>query len=422
MILQSFPILTVWATIALATQSPFPGLKFDFPHAASIPTPLNIHVDRGFLNFTLEKVRGYTSLATQFANWTSTGPPGRAIKDLANFWAGDYNWTNVESLINKKFNHYAITVPGDENYTDSIPIHFIHEESNSSTAMPLLLLHGWGSSHLEWDLVTDMLVQQSAGNRSFHIVAVDLPGFGFSPAPIRTGLGAREMAVAFDKLMKQLGYDRYGLVSTDIGWFVGMQLVDVAESSIVGHFMDAFPVVPTESDLMRQAKNETTEEENIYMNAVAEWTAKYGTHLPMLTQKPEMVALAFADTPVGFASWLWDLKHSCSNGYPYSNEEIITDTMMQWIQSPYGSIRTYHDLSAPGDFPHTDVPSGVTVFGFGNEPFPEVGAFSLTPRSWIERRGDNLTYYNRYEFGGHWPAKSVPDLWVEELRKFFTTV
>ncbi|KAF2014865.1 hypothetical protein BU24DRAFT_482395 [Aaosphaeria arxii CBS 175.79] len=37
-----------------------------------------------------------------------------------------------------------------------------------------------------------------SGNKTFHIVAVDLPGFSFRTAATQPGLGSREMGVAFD--------------------------------------------------------------------------------------------------------------------------------------------------------------------------------------------------------------------------------
>ncbi|KAE8143607.1 hypothetical protein BDV38DRAFT_276690 [Aspergillus pseudotamarii] len=99
-----------------------------------------------------------------------------------------------------------------------------------------------------------------------------------------------------------------------------------------------------------------------------------------------MVSLALTDSPVGFAAWLWDLKNTGSDGYPYSYEEIITDTMLSWIQSPYGSIQDYHLVyTAALSFPKSDMPTGVTQWGNIHGPFPALAKFNLAPLDWIER-------------------------------------
>jgi pimeloyl-ACP methyl ester carboxylesterase len=132
--------------------------------------------------------------------------------------------------MNEQFAHYATTVPGNGEYSAPIPLHFVHERSDDEAATPLLLIHGWASTHLEWSRIIKPLAQQ--GSKAFHVVAVDLPGFGFSPAARQPGLGAREMGRAFDALMRQLGHDKYGLVTTDLGWLIGMWMVEDVRDSI----------------------------------------------------------------------------------------------------------------------------------------------------------------------------------------------
>jgi hypothetical protein len=31
----------------------------------------------------------------------------------------------------------------------------------------------------------------------------------------------------------------------------------------------------------------------------------------------------------------------------------------------------------------------------------------------------NLVYLSRHESGGHFPAKNVPDIWVQDVQEFF---
>ena len=46
---------------------------------------------------------------------------------------------------------------------------------------------------------------------SFHVVALSLPGFGFSEAPNKKGFASRQYAEVANKLMLSLGYSEYGM-------------------------------------------------------------------------------------------------------------------------------------------------------------------------------------------------------------------
>lgn len=318
--------------------TPYIDLKFYFPETDS-PRRFELKVDNDFLDLTLRKVRDFRPSSSFFPDWTVEGPPDGALKELADYWANEYNWREVEKKINEEFDHYATTVPGNGNYSAPIPLHFLHERSENEEATPLLLLHGWSSTHLEWSSVIKKLSQ--GGEKSYHVVAVDLPGFGFSPAPTQPGLGHKEMGVAFDALMQQLGYGKYGIVSTDIGWLVALSMVEHVSENIIGHFTDFFFAMPTPSDFARQSSNETTREENEYLAGLNEFTTRHFAYATVQNQKPGLLAAILADSPVGMAAWLWDLKQGSSDGHARTYEQIVTDAMMTWIQDPYGSIRTY---------------------------------------------------------------------------------
>ncbi|KAH7020682.1 Alpha/Beta hydrolase protein [Macrophomina phaseolina] len=394
------------------------GLNFHFPETDS-PRRFKITVDDDFLGLTLRKVRDYRPSSSFFRNWTVEGPPDGALKELADYWANKYNWREVEKTINEEFDHYATTVPGNGNYLAPIPLHFVHERSTNEGAVPLLLLHGWSSTHLEWSSVIKKLSRN--GEKSYHVVAVDLPGFGFSPAPTQPGLGPKEMGVGFDALMQQLGYRKYGVVSTDLGWLVAMSMVEHVSENIIGHFTDFFFAMPTPSDFARQANNETTQEENEYLESLNEFTRKHFAYATVQNQKPGLLAAILADSPVGMAAWLWDLKQGGSDGYAFTYEQIITDAMVTWIQNPYGSIRAYsliNELGLPSE-KKSDVVTGVTAWGNLNGPFPGLAKFPLVPRSWVERVA-NVTYFKRYEIGGHWPAFNQPDQWAADVGEFFS--
>jgi haloacetate dehalogenase len=80
---------------------------------------------------------------------------------------------------------------------------------------PLLLLHGWPQTHVEWHRVASMLA------RHFTVVATDLRGYGGSSKPAdgdnHEGYSKRAMARDQLELMRHLGFTRFAVVGHDRG-------------------------------------------------------------------------------------------------------------------------------------------------------------------------------------------------------------
>ena len=344
-------ILSISGVSALIVPKQYPALNFQFPKPStqSEIKPFQISVNKNFVKETIQKASLYRpSIALEdetATNWEDGAPPDE-INKLANYWAHEYNWFDIENQINANFSHFTTTLPGSGKYPHPIPVHFIHERASEGQgeAIPLLLLHGWPSTHLEWSNVVRPLAHPS--NKSsprFNVVAPDLPGFGFSPAAIYSGLGPREMGHAFDVLMHQLGYSRYAVFSTDLGWRVGMWMTQDT-SSIIAHATDFFLVAPNSTDLERFARNETTTEESIFIRSLTAFRTEDFGYAGVHDTKPLALAFALSDSPVGFAGWVWQLMATLSDGYNYSKEELVTSAFMLWIQGVYGNIRAYKEF------------------------------------------------------------------------------
>ncbi|KAF5664979.1 epoxide hydrolase [Fusarium heterosporum] len=402
----------------MAVSAPFP---FNFPLGLTAPQPFYLSVDRDFIEQTQIKVKTWRSPVALHSNWTNEGPPPDLLQDVAQYWGNEYDWPSVEVSLNHKGNHYATSVPIEGNYSASVSLHFVHQQSTNPDAIPLLLLHGWPSTHLEWSKVIEPLVNDD--KTPFHVVAPDLPGFGFSPAPTKPGLGPRQNALVMDGLMKQLGYSKYGVASTDLGWQIAMWMVRDVESSIIGHITDFFAVSPTDDDLSRFAQNKSTKEEKAYISASNDWYTSHSAYSTINAQKPLTLSYGLGDSPVGLLAYIWDLMHMISDGYKYSYEELITDAFMLYMPGPYSNIRSYLEAYKSGmmDFHKNDVPTGVSQWNNANGPFPELASAQLPPRAWIER-SSNLVYFAKHSVGGHFPAVSQPRKWVKDVRTFFSSV
>jgi len=85
----------------------------------------------------------------------------------------------------------------------------------------VLLLHGFGETHLAWRKIAPQLA------RAYHVVLMDLRGYGWSAAPAsENGAAYTKRAMAGDvvKVMEELGAIQFALVGHDRGARVGLRL------------------------------------------------------------------------------------------------------------------------------------------------------------------------------------------------------
>lgn len=331
------------------------------------PRPYTINVDPAFIEETRLKASTFrpTIDITQPA-W-SDGPPSANISSIAKYWAEEYDWAAEQAQINANFSHFITTLPAPGgNYNSPLDVHFIHQRSKRADAIPILMLHGWPSTSLEWKSIIPGLVDPEDDSKpAFHIIAPDLPGFGFSPAPTSAGLGAIEQSTLFASLMQQLGYDRYAVYSTDLGYVVALKMVVNYESHIINHISDFFIVFPNATDIERLAANLTTPEETTYIASVNAFTTNYSAYAEIHSTLPLSIAYALNDSPVGFLAWMYQLVYMVSD-QAYSASDLITEALLLYIPGVYGNIRSYKTLYSPALFAperKTGVPTSVLQFG-----------------------------------------------------------
>lgn len=95
-----------------------------------------------------------------------------------------------------------------------------YREAGSKIAPTILLLHGFPtSSHMFRKLIPAL-------SDRYHVVAPDLPGFGFSDAPDRKGFRYtfEHLAQIIDRFTQAIGLDHYAIYVFDYGAPVGLRL------------------------------------------------------------------------------------------------------------------------------------------------------------------------------------------------------
>jgi pimeloyl-ACP methyl ester carboxylesterase len=99
----------------------------------------------------------------------------------------------------------------DQLWVDGISLHVV--EAGNPSARPIVFLHGWPQSWIEWQEVMTL----AAGE--FRAIAIDLPGIGESTHPV-TDSSKRALAGVAHSLVEQLDLRGVTLVGHDIGGMI----------------------------------------------------------------------------------------------------------------------------------------------------------------------------------------------------------
>ncbi|PNP44451.1 hypothetical protein TGAMA5MH_03797 [Trichoderma gamsii] len=399
--------------------------KFSVPNVNATfektPKPFKINVDRAFIEDTRQRV--LHARAPDFIGATTDGPAANNFTTIRDFWVNKYNWDEAEASINDKLEQFTILVePVIDNATYPVPLHFVHHRSPRDDAIPLLFCHGWPGSFLEVsDIINDLTQPPNETLPAFHVVAPSIPGIAFSPAPRHPGFGPVETAHAYNELMRQLGYDKYVMQGGDIGAFILRHTAALFPKNVVSVHSNFWIQKPETNDIRRLAEGLATPDEAAFIQSIVSYMNIGSGYRLMHQTEPLTLAYSVVDSPMGNLMWVYALMqkiidHTITR---WRIDEIITWSMMYYIQGIYSSMRFYKEMVNDGDLlvldfgtmPPVEVPIAITQFRY------DLG-FRM-PIEWARRGGNNVLRRTLYEQGGHFAARETPDVLVNDIRQWF---
>ena len=111
--------------------------------------------------------------------------------------------------------------------TDTYSVHFAALFSTNPAAVPVMMLHGWPGSFLEFLPILRILAgKYTPETLPYHIIVPSLPGYTLSsPPPKDKDFRIEDAATILDTLMRQLGFEKSGYVVQ--GGDVGSKLARV---------------------------------------------------------------------------------------------------------------------------------------------------------------------------------------------------
>lgn len=384
--------------------------------------PFHVNVPEADLTDLRRRIKATRLPERETVTDFSQGVPLATVQKLASYWGTEYDWRKVEARLN--------AVPNFITQIDGLDIHFIHVRSKHANALPLIVSHGWPGSIIEQlkivEPLTDPTAHGGSASDAFHIVIPSMPGYGFSGKPTETGWGPERIALAWDVLMKRLGYTSYVAQGGDWGAVVVDQMAVQAPKGLLGIHTNMPKVVPPEIDAAALAgapvpAGLAPDEKHAYEQLAAFYKNVY--YAFFMGTRPQTLT-ALADSPVGLATFMIDhdarsleLISRSFNGVAegLSRDDVLDNITLFWLTNTGVSAARLYWENKIRFFTPNGIKIPVAASAFPDELFQ-------APRSWAEQAYPNLIHFNRLPKGGHFAAWEQPEALTQELRAGFKTL
>jgi pimeloyl-ACP methyl ester carboxylesterase len=356
----------------------------------------------------------------ELVNDPSQGVQLATMRQLASYWATDYDWRRCEARLS--------ALPQFITTIDGLDIHFIHVRSKEKNALPIIITHGWPGSIIEQLKIIDPLTNPTAyggsASDAFDVVIPSLPGYGFSGKPATTGWDPPRVARAWIVLMKRLGYTRFVAQGGDWGNAVTEQMALLAPPELLAIHTNMPATVP--DDVAKALSIGDSPPSGLSVEEKKAWDQldlfyKRGLGYALEMKFRPQTLYGIADSPIGLAAWILDhdarseeLMARVFEGRSVglTRDDVLDNITLYWLTNTgISSARLYWENQLIFFAPkHVAIPVAVSVFP------DEIYA---APRSWAQKAYPKLIHYNRLAKGGHFAAWEQPELLTAEVRSSF---
>ena len=374
----------------------------------------NINVSSEQISEIKSKIENYPWSYVEENDGWELGTNKNYLKKLCKYWTSNFDWKKHENLINS-FSNFKTNV-------DGIDIHFIKESGSGKNPKPLLLMHGWPGSIIEFlEIIKPLAHPEDFGGNiedALTIIAPSLPGFGFSGAP-KKPIGPRKIAKIFNKMMTEnLEYKKYFAQGGDWG-------ATIANWLGYDH-SDNCKAIHINCLTMRHPDGPQTNEEELWQKKFDKDQIIQDGYRTQQATKPQTLSYAMIDSPVGIAAWIIEKMHGWSDLKDddiesiYSKDVLLANIMIYVLTNTFNTAswiyfgrREEGGRYFPKDFKKITIPTGIAIFPKEMSEWP--------PISYIEKIF-NTKKISKMSEGGHFPALEKPRLLLEDIRKFFSKI
>jgi len=335
------------------------------------------------------------------------------MRSLAEYWRHGYDWRRQEAALNQ--------LPQFRISLDGLKIHFVHARGKGRAPLPLIVTHGWPGSFVEMlkliPRLTDPAAHGASDEDAFDVIVPSLPGYGFSDHPQGRGMDPQKIAELWARLMKELGYERFGAQGGDWGSTVSIALgldhadrmIGIHLNYIAGRFLLGGTLNARPADNVAPA----------YLEQLRAWWDAEGGYGHEQSTRPQTLGYGLTDSPVGLAAWIVEKFRAWSDcagdvESVFTRDELLTNIMIYWVtKTAASSMRLYFESR---ERPLRLSPTNRVAPPVGLALFPK--EIPWPPRELAER-GLNIVRWAPMPKGGHFAALEQPELLAKDVREFF---
>ena len=218
------------------------------------------------------------------------------LRGLLGYWADGFDWRAQERWLNG-FGHFRAGI-------DGVRVHFVHERARSGRGIPLILTNGWPSCFAEFLPLVPRLTDPAAhgiDGPGFDVVIPSLPGYGFSDRPARTGVTCRYTAGLWHRLMRGLGYQRYGAHGSDFGSAVTTFMALDDPAPMLGIHLSNLDLAPYTGPGSRPL----SAAERAYLAQYQRWREEDRGYGAIQSTRPQTVSYGLNDSPAWRRPGYW---------------------------------------------------------------------------------------------------------------------
>ncbi len=249
------------------------------------------------------------------------------LRRLCPYWSDRFDWRAQEREMNR-WAHFRAEL-------DGVQVHFIHERAVDGSGIPLILSHGWPSCFVELLPLVPLLTNPAAhglDGPAFDVVLPSLPGYGFSQRPARTGVTYRYVARLWHRLMRTLGYERYGAGGGDFGSGVATFMALDDPDPLIGLHLTNLELSPYTGPGSRPL----SKAEQVYLEQAERWDQTERGYTAIQSTKPQTLGYALNDSPAGLAAWILEKWRSWSDSHGdletrFSPDFLLTIVTLFWV-------------------------------------------------------------------------------------------
>ena len=377
------------------------------PDPAAI-RPFKVHVPDSVL-IDLRRRLAETRWPDQLPGTTwEYGADIKKVRELAEYWQNGFDWRAQEAKINR-FDQFTTEIDGQQ-------IYFIHQRSPRPGAIPLLLIHGWPGSVVEFlALIEPLTNPKDSHSPAFDVIIPSLPGFGFSGPTTTRGWGPQRMAKALVVLMDRLGYSKYGVQGGDWGSEIARDIAYQAPARVIGLHLNLIFVNPPNQEAAAQMSDAERKRYSYF-------DREESSFFFLQAAEPQTLAFALTDSPVGWLAWMiakFQLLTDNNGDFltAVDRDTFLSDVTLYWATGTIGSaMRIYreHRLTGGETASQPRLQTPVAYADFPRE-------VAVPPFRWITQTY-NVVQETEMPRGGHFAALEQPDLLLDDIRKFFAKV